>query len=280
MSDWVVEIDKNSVFTYSSPRVYDILGYKPEEVVGRRIRDITTEEETKRIAALLAQMVDKREPSLVFRHGALHKDGHWVYLEASVTPVYDENGVLLGYHAIDRDVTERVLAAAERRQLEERLEAQKRQFYRDSILSVTGGKLDICDPVDIEPYTSTALLTIDLLEARDVPTARHEVRRFCEEKGLSGERLDSLWMVSVRPSRMLSSTVSAGWSIAAPGMAACGWRFRIRVRGSSRWFFLGRLWGVVFLRRSRWGWVIRLFFRFRTTFCFARGRWVRRWLWC
>ena len=34
-SDWVWEINNKRVYTYVSPKVFDILGYKTEEVIGK-----------------------------------------------------------------------------------------------------------------------------------------------------------------------------------------------------------------------------------------------------
>jgi len=74
--------------------------------------------------------------------------------------------------------------------LERQLEAQKRQFYRDTILSVTDGKLDICEPCKVNAYIARAQLKIDVRRPADVSGARHEVERFCEGLGIAAERLD------------------------------------------------------------------------------------------
>lgn len=46
--DWVWEIDQKTVYTYVSPQVQDILGYKPEEVLGKTGFDLLPSEEAKR----------------------------------------------------------------------------------------------------------------------------------------------------------------------------------------------------------------------------------------
>ena len=45
-SDWIWEVDRNGIYTYSSPKVKDLLGYDTDEVVGKtfdRIREIQSE---------------------------------------------------------------------------------------------------------------------------------------------------------------------------------------------------------------------------------------------
>ena len=43
IDDWVWEIDENIVFTYSSPRVKKLLGYLPEEMIGKKVTDLMSE---------------------------------------------------------------------------------------------------------------------------------------------------------------------------------------------------------------------------------------------
>jgi PAS domain-containing protein len=37
---WIWEVDRNGMYTYVSPKVEDMLGYKPEEVVGKTPFDL------------------------------------------------------------------------------------------------------------------------------------------------------------------------------------------------------------------------------------------------
>ena len=46
-SDWIWQVDQNAVYTYVSPKVKDILGYEPEEVLGKTPFDLMPKEDTK-----------------------------------------------------------------------------------------------------------------------------------------------------------------------------------------------------------------------------------------
>lgn len=89
--------------------------------------------------------------------------------------------------AFFRDITETKKADEFRK----RLETQKKQFYRDTILSVTQGKLEIVDSADIREYVEIAQLLIDIDTARHVGPARHRIEEFCRCKGLEGERMEA-----------------------------------------------------------------------------------------
>lgn len=84
---------------------------------------------------------------------------------------------------------ERKAAEIERRALEQRLDEHKRKFYRETILSVTDGKLNICETAAMKPYILNAQMKTDVRQAAEVGQARREVEAFCSSHGLSGEKL-------------------------------------------------------------------------------------------
>lgn len=43
VNDWVWEVNQDGVYTYASPRVKDLLGYEPEEVIGKTPFDFILE---------------------------------------------------------------------------------------------------------------------------------------------------------------------------------------------------------------------------------------------
>lgn len=171
----------------ANPAMLQIFGFPSmEEFLGISPSDLFRNSEDRQ--AYLAEIV--QVGYLKGRELALRKrDGTPILCSCTANAKRDEKGGIEWIDGVVEDITERRRGEEERRQLEERLEAQKRLFYRESILSVTDGKLEICDQSDIDRYTSTALLTIDANTMPCIPVARGEVKRFCEESGLSGERL-------------------------------------------------------------------------------------------
>jgi len=69
-------------------------------------------------------------------------------------------------------------------------EAQRRQFYRDTIYCVTSGELSIVDEPSIARYISQAELVIDVLDAESASNARHRLTEYCRQVGLTGESLE------------------------------------------------------------------------------------------
>ncbi|HET9914906.1 MAG TPA: PAS domain S-box protein, partial [Anaerolineales bacterium] len=106
-SDWVWEVDVNGVYTYASPKIRDLLGYEPEEVIGRTPFDIMPEEEAERVRAVFQSTVLERKPFENLENIARCKDGQLAILETNGVPFFDDYGRLLGYRGIDRNITER-----------------------------------------------------------------------------------------------------------------------------------------------------------------------------
>jgi PAS domain S-box-containing protein len=106
-SDWIWEVDKNGVYTYVSPKIRDILGYEPEEILGKTPFDLMPAVEAKRISDIFSAIVVSQKPFKELENINLHKDGHEVTLETSGNPFFDKAGQLVGYRGIDRDITRR-----------------------------------------------------------------------------------------------------------------------------------------------------------------------------
>ena len=114
-SDWIWRISSLAVYTYASPRVKDLLGYDPEEVVGKTPFDFIPEDERESIVSKFEEMAASAEPIIALEKVCKHKDGHLVVLETSGMPIIGENGELLGYQGIDRDITQRKISDDELR---------------------------------------------------------------------------------------------------------------------------------------------------------------------
>ncbi len=106
-SDWVWEVDENGVYTYASPKVRDILGYQPEEVLGKTPFDFMPPDEARRVSDIFGEIIATRQPFSFLENVNLHKDGRRVILETSGVPFFDPEGTLRGYRGIDRDITGR-----------------------------------------------------------------------------------------------------------------------------------------------------------------------------
>lgn len=114
-------VDEAGVFTYVSPSITRMMGWTPEELVGRPTFDFLPED--------LREGARELHESIVARHGcaehvesvAMHRDGTWRNLEVSIQNLLDDPnvaGVVINY----RDITERKRYESMVRESEERYE--------------------------------------------------------------------------------------------------------------------------------------------------------------
>jgi PAS domain S-box-containing protein len=115
--------DPDGTMTYVTPSVYSLLGYTPDEVIGRNWREFIDPDspslpELERLDRLrLAGM-----PTPLYCAEVRHADGHTVMLEARDVPLRDASGRIIANEGICKDVTRRHRAEEALRRAHEELE--------------------------------------------------------------------------------------------------------------------------------------------------------------
>jgi PAS domain S-box-containing protein len=150
-SDWVWEVDRDGVYTYASPNVKDLLGYKPEEVIGKTPFDLMPKDKAKEIGTWFRDISRSRRPFSGLVNVNIHKDGREVVLETNGVPIFDTCGVYIGYRGCDRDVTATRKAEEALQKSEERfrLLAERSQdlIFR---MSLVEGRYEYISPAVLE----------------------------------------------------------------------------------------------------------------------------------
>lgn len=107
-TDTIVRGNMEGVRLYISPSVRALLGYEPEELIGRRASDIVHPDDAVPFGALIGQIRAGTLDVGLIEVRQRHKDGRWVWMEASVRLTYEPlTGVPDGYVASVRDIQRR-----------------------------------------------------------------------------------------------------------------------------------------------------------------------------
>ncbi|MDP8207867.1 MAG: PAS domain S-box protein, partial [Candidatus Electryonea clarkiae] len=156
--EWIWEIDKNGLYTYSSPVIEQILGWKPSEVIGKKyffdFFDPETKEDVKKRAFA---SFEKKQTIFRLKNTNLHRDGRLVVFETNGVPIVDKNGELVGYRGADIDITERI-------QAEESLRASEEKFK--ALYDSTRDAIMILEPPSWN-FTAGNEATITMFAAKD-----------------------------------------------------------------------------------------------------------------
>ncbi len=119
-TDWIWEIDENLRFTYTSPSIFTILGYSPEEILGKTPFDLMDPLVAKRRRKELSDFIRGKKSITSMVNVNLHKNGSTVYMETSGVPIIDKEGKFRGFRGIDRDISSREKHLTELIESEER----------------------------------------------------------------------------------------------------------------------------------------------------------------
>jgi formate hydrogenlyase transcriptional activator len=143
VSDFIWEVDANGLYTYTSPSVKKILGYRADELIGKmHFYDLFSPDVREELKAAAFQMFSAKQPFKAFPNPTVSKDGKIVHMETSGIPVLDEAGNLTCYRGADTDVTKRKQADEEIKKayeeiknLKDRLEAENIYLRKNISLS-------------------------------------------------------------------------------------------------------------------------------------------------
>ncbi|AFZ60213.1 PAS domain S-box protein [Anabaena cylindrica FACHB-243] len=122
-TDWVWEVDENCIYTYVSPKVRDILGYEPQEVLGKQPFELMPPAEAERVIKIFLPLFEDRQSFKCVENIQYHQDGHLVVMETNGVPIFDVDGNFGGYRGIDRDITIRKQEAAKLWEMQQQLQA-------------------------------------------------------------------------------------------------------------------------------------------------------------
>lgn len=163
-------------FTYINPVVETILGYRPEEIIGRYFIDIVRKEDVHRCIEFFKQVRDHQQTIKEEMGILLHKDGTERYFSFSCAPNFDSESHFIGVVGTFKNMTDIRKSEMELKKSFEKLQ---------SVMSST------IDAISI------------IVESRDPYTAGHQRRvtqlatAIAGELALSKEKIDLIRMGSL-----------------------------------------------------------------------------------
>lgn len=116
------EVDALGLYTYVSPVVGIVLGYRPDEIIGRmHFYDLHPEAGREEFKKAAFAVFARQEPFLNLENAAQTRDGRPVWLSTNGIPLLNTDGTLRGYDGSDTEITSRRQAEDALRKSEEML---------------------------------------------------------------------------------------------------------------------------------------------------------------
>ena len=104
--DLVVALDTEARYTFASPQIFDALGYRPEDLIGKKLGGRTDPHDRAAMLELFDDLIAGRRSNGQIEYRTLHKNGAWRFFRASARPLHDETGRTTGIIASARDITD------------------------------------------------------------------------------------------------------------------------------------------------------------------------------
>jgi len=107
MEDSYFEVDLAGNLTFVNSAACRHLGYSREELIGMSYKGFTSEEHIKSVFQIFNEVYRTAMPNKGFHWKIIRKDGSPGFIDTSVAPLRNDQGEIIGFSGVGRDVTER-----------------------------------------------------------------------------------------------------------------------------------------------------------------------------
>ncbi|HEX2553956.1 MAG TPA: PAS domain S-box protein [Microvirga sp.] len=196
-TDMIVRASPDGIRRYISPACREIIGYAPEELVGRPVTDQMHPDDARQSQPGADELFSGAAAHQTFTYRFRHKDGHWVWLETRRRLLRDAQGRPADILSVVRDISERV-----------RLEDQLRQSQKmEAIGQLTGGVAHDFNNLLTVVIGNTEILAEDLPDPEHRRTAEMALEAARRGAHLTQQLLAFGRRQSLRPERLALADV-------------------------------------------------------------------------
>lgn len=126
--EWIWEVNAAGLYTYASPVVENILGYRPDELVGRKyFYDLIHPDDRQDAIRKGMDAFVRKEHHVEFVHRNLHKNRDIVWISTIAVPILDSARNVIGHRGAVTNITERKKAEESLRESEKKF----RELYNE-----------------------------------------------------------------------------------------------------------------------------------------------------
>ncbi|MFQ3670280.1 MAG: ATP-binding protein [Verrucomicrobiia bacterium] len=103
---FVWECDANGLYQFLDPVVEEVIGYRPEELIGKvHLWDLHPEDGREELRLDVLRHFSEKLPATNYENRVITKDGRLIWLSSSGGPLLDPQGNFIGYRGWDTDIT-------------------------------------------------------------------------------------------------------------------------------------------------------------------------------
>lgn len=147
MNDIVWEVDTSGRYTYMNTKVEEILGYTPDELLGKTPFEFMPQPDASELKKEFDGILNKKKPFHYLVNKVIAKDGREVILETSGIPVFNADNEIIKYWGIDHDITERIRAEEALRNSEQNLRITLQSIGDAVIVTDVQSRVKLMNPI-------------------------------------------------------------------------------------------------------------------------------------
>ncbi len=181
-TDMISRHDPDGIYLYASPACRILLGYEPEELIGRNAYELNHPEDLDQVRNSHQTIINQR---IIFTvtYRIRHKQGHFIWVETTSKTIRNpQTGAVREIVAVTRDITERKQVQEERLRMEKHLQTVQRL---ESLGVLAGGIAH-----DFNNILMTMLGNVELV--KDTVSGNPTARNRLEETLNAGQRAAAL----------------------------------------------------------------------------------------
>jgi len=135
IEDGYYEVDLKGNFTFFNDSMCRMLGYSPEEMMGKNNREYMDEKNSKKVFHTFHTVFTTGQSSKTYDWELVKKNGDICFIETSVTLIKEPSGDPIGFRGVARDVTEKKYSEVALRESEEK--------YRSILQNIEEGYFEV-----------------------------------------------------------------------------------------------------------------------------------------
>jgi len=181
--DLILVVDLEERYTFVSARVHDLLGYRPEDLLGKRISEMR--DHSPELAALYHDVASEQHSFGSAEVSVKHRDGNWRTMRASASQFFDADSKLGGVIISVRDITTE-------RKLEQQVVQSERLAAMGAMIGGVAHELN-------NPLTSILGVSELLQDSQTTDAARKQIGILQQQARRAAEIVHNLTYFSTPP---------------------------------------------------------------------------------
>ena len=143
--DMVTQLELDGTYTYASPASRSVVGYEPEEIVGKNATEFLHPDDLQRMIEVYERGEGSEDLVQTYNYRFRHREGHWVWLETASRVVLRLPSRGRSIVATSRDITSGIEAEQTLRESEEQYRSVVATLTEGVMLIAGNGEVTACN---------------------------------------------------------------------------------------------------------------------------------------